>query len=186
MALLGENGAGKTTLLHCLANRLRPCGGEVLWFGNSPRRRPEDHRLVGLVAHESSLYPELTIRQNLSFAARMFGISDVRGRVAAQLACAGMERLADRSVSSLSRGQRQRVEILRAVVHSPSLVLLDEPYSGLDVFGRQWLEEKMAGWRSEGKAVCFTSHDEPHCFRVAERVLRLDGGKLLPVSRPAD
>lgn len=179
VALLGANGAGKTTLLHCLAGRLRPTAGEVLWHGQSPRQSPALHRQIGLASHESFLYPELTARENLTFAARMQGVADAARRVAELLAAVRLEDQAGQIAGRLSKGQRQRLSLARALVHDPPIVILDEPFSGLDAAGREWLERWLDDLRTRQRAVCFTSHDAALCRRVADRRLELCGGRLL-------
>ena len=178
VALLGANGAGKTTLLRSLAGRLRPSAGQVLWYGASPRRRPASHRLVGFAGHESLLYLELTATENLLFAARMYGVVRPEQRVAEMLTRIGMETQARQAAGRMSRGMRQRLSLARALVHDPPIVILDEPFSGLDVGSLQWLEEWLAELRASGRAILFTSHDEEQCLRVADRKLELRGCRL--------
>jgi heme exporter protein A len=178
VALLGENGAGKTTLLKCLAGRLRQTAGEVLWFGTSPQGRPESHRLVGFAAHESFLYPELSAGENLLFAARMFGLAPPQQRVADMLALAGLSRRAKQPAGRLSQGLKKRLSLVRALLHDPPIVILDEPFAALDDGGRQWLEDLLADLRSRKRAIIFASHDRPHCCRIAGRLLELRGGRI--------
>lgn len=179
VALVGANGAGKTTLLRCLAGRLRPSSGEVFWFGTSPQHRPATHPLVGFVAHESSLYPELTVHENLAFVARMYGIAGTRNRVEEILKSFGLDGWANHIVRRLSKGVCRRVSLARALMHDPPIVILDEPFSGLDSDGRQWFEGWMSNLRAQGRAICFTSHDEQQCRRVADRRLELRDGNLM-------
>jgi cytochrome c-type biogenesis protein CcmF len=185
VALLGANGAGKTTLLHCLAGRLRPTSGQVLWFGESPHRRPDLHRLIGLAAHESYLYSELTSLENLLFAARMQGVESPRKRAAQLLAATGLERRADTAVRRLSKGMRQRLSIARALVHDPPLVILDEPFAGLDEVSRRWLEGWLRELRADRRAICLTSHDGAQSQRLADRVFELCDGRLREASAPS-
>lgn len=178
VALVGTNGAGKTTLLRCLAGRLRPTAGEVLWFGLSPAGRPDRHRLIGFAAHESFLYPELTASENLLFAARMYGLTQPRQRVGEMLAKTGLTRLAGRVAGRLSQGLRQRLSLARALVHDPPIVLLDEPFAGLDAAGHVWLEEFLVELRNRGRAIIFSTHDDRRCRWLADRVLDLHAGRL--------
>jgi heme ABC exporter ATP-binding subunit CcmA len=181
VSLLGANGSGKTTLLHCLAGRLRPCTGDVLWFGVSPLRRPASHSQVGLAAHETFLYPELTARENLLFAARMYGVIAPEQRVADLLSLSQLESHAERAAGRLSKGMRQRLSLARALIHAPPIVILDEPFTGLDSASREWLERWLGELREQRHAVCFTSHDEEQSRRVADRRFKLRGGGLIPV-----
>jgi heme exporter protein A len=179
VAVCGVNGAGKTTLLRCLAGQLRPNRGEVLWFGESPHRSPATNRLVGFASHESCLYSELTVRENLLFAARMWGLPRAAERTSQALHTTGLERCSNQQVGELSKGMRQRVSITRALIHDPPIVLLDEPFAGIDASGRQWLEDWFTDLRARDRAICFTSHDEPQCRRVADQCLELRAGKLV-------
>jgi len=181
VALLGANGSGKTTLLHCLAGCLAPTTGQVLWFGLSPQRRPSSHRQVGLAAHETFLYPELTARENLLFAARMYGLIGPQHRVAELLSTSQLDAHAERAAGRLSKGMRQRLSLARALVHSPPIVILDEPFTGLDTASREWLEGWLDELREKGHAICFTSHDDEQSRRVADRRFELRGGHLLPL-----
>ena len=178
VALRGENGAGKSTLLKCLAGRLRPTAGEVLWFGMSPHGRPESHRIVGFAAHESFLYPELSAGENLLFAARMFGFAQPQKRVADMLALAGLSRRAQQPAGRLSQGLKKRLSLVRAILHDPPIVILDEPFAALDDAGRQWLEDLLSDLRSRKRAIIFASHDRPQFCRIAGRMLELRGGRI--------
>jgi heme ABC exporter ATP-binding subunit CcmA len=184
VALLGANGAGKTTFLRCLAGRLRPSAGQVLWNGASPHRHPASHRLVGFAGHESLLYLELTARENLLFAARMYGVARPEHCVTEMLTKIGMETLGDQTARRMSRGLRQRLSLARALVHDPPIVILDEPFSGLDAGSRRWLEEWLTGLRAAGRAILFTNHDEEQCLRVADRMLELKGCRLFSADPP--
>jgi ABC-type multidrug transport system ATPase subunit len=108
----------------------------------------------------------------------MCGISSARQSTAAVLKRIGLEGCAE-SVSRLSKGTRQRVSLARALVHQPTIVILDEPYSGLDDDGRQWLSTWLADQRTQMRAICFTTHDERNCAQVADRRMKLIDGKLV-------
>lgn len=179
VALRGSNGAGKSTLLKCLAGALRPNSGEVCWFGNSARCSLADRRRLGFAGHESGLYAELTARENLVFAGRMYGVARTHQRAKELLAVAGLEPFADRLVGRLSQGLRQRLAIARAVVHEPQLILLDEPFASLDARGRDWLERLFHDWRRAGRAVCFASHDSRDSQNLADRFVLLDEGRFV-------
>lgn len=180
VALLGANGSGKTTLLQCLAGRLRPSAGAVAWFGESPARRPERHRLIGFAAHETAIYPELSARENLLFAARMYGVAGPHARVTELLSATQLAAHAARPAGRLSKGMRQRLSLARALIHAPPIVILDEPFTGLDAASRDWLEGWCRDFRRQQCALCFTSHDEEQTRRLADRRLELRGGRLLP------
>lgn len=184
VALQGANGSGKTTLLHCLAGLLRPHAGQVLWLGESPLRRPACRQHVGLVAHDTYLYPELSARENLLFAARMHGVAHPLDRVNAQLEATDLTHVATRAAGRLSQGMRQRLSLARALIHEPPIVILDEPFTGLDPVGRDWLERWLLELRRVGRAICFTSHDDAQSQRVADLRFELRARSLIPWSMP--
>jgi len=181
VALTGPNGAGKTTLLRCLASVLRPSAGEVRWFGRPARSDPALRRRVGLLAHESLLYPHLTLWENLRFAARMGGVPDAAQAADRWLRTIGLAPFAGRLPSQVSRGMRQRAALARTLIHEPDIVLLDEPFSALDAEGAEWLAALLVDLRAEGRAVCFATHDLEKAGRLADRVIQLRSGRLFDV-----
>ena len=180
VAVLGPNGAGKTTLLHCLAGLLRPCAGDVRWFGEAITRATSTRRRIGFLGHESGVYLSLTARENLLFAGRMVGLDPVDDRVVEMLSAFQLTVHAERLAGVLSRGMRQRLAIARAVVHAPAILLLDEPFTGLDASGRDLLVEYLHEARRRGVAVLLTSHDVGQSMDVADRILWLQAGRLAP------
>lgn len=176
--LLGANGAGKTTLLHCLGGRQPPSAGELYWLGESPQRRPDLRRHVGLATHEAALYPELTAHENLLFAARMSGLSQPLEHVARMFAALRLFPELDQPAGRLSQGLRQRIALGRAVIHRPAIVLFDEPFSSLDADGREWLVEWLRELRAQGCAILFSEHDERLAGRIADRQVELQRGAL--------
>lgn len=168
VALCGSNGAGKTTLLHCLAGVVRPARGEVRWFGEPAAQSAAARQSIGFLGHDSGIYPTLTARENLRFAGRMYGVPDVVERADHLLATAGLERHRDQLAGQLSRGQRQRLAIARAILHKPKLLLLDEPFTNLDAEGSRWLREFLEQLRAEGCALLVASHtvEQSACDRV--------------------
>jgi len=176
VALTGANGAGKTTLLRCLAGRLRPTAGEVLWFGHAPC--PARHSLIGFAAHEGHLFPELTARENLLFAAHMHALPQPQQCVAELLTKTGLARNAGQAAGRLSQGQRQRLSLVRALVHDPPIVFLDEPFAALDADGCEWLAHWLRELRTRHRAIVFSTHDQEQCRSLADRQLELDDGRL--------
>jgi heme exporter protein A len=183
VAFLGPNGAGKTTLLRCLAALVRPSSGEVRWFGESAASTPALRGCVGMAAHDSFLYPQLSVRENLLFAARMCDLSDPHHRVDDWLRTAALEPLAAMPVKNLSRGMRQRITLLRAMVHNPRILLLDEPFAALDAAGATWLKELLHDFRGRAGAICFSTHDYTLAQTCADRVLLLENGSLQELER---
>ncbi|MAD80111.1 MAG: sodium ABC transporter ATP-binding protein [Planctomycetaceae bacterium] len=183
VCLMGGNGAGKTTLLCCLASLMRPTAGEVRWFGRRAADVPSARRWVGMVAHESRLYPQLTLRENLVFSGRMYGIDQPLSAANRWLVEMNMSKHADRFPMHVSRGMRQRISLARGLLHEPHILLLDEPFAGLDDAGTIWLTERLHRLRDAGRLVCLTTHDAAKATQLADRVWVLRRGRLCPVSQ---
>ncbi|NQT38033.1 MAG: ABC transporter ATP-binding protein [Planctomycetes bacterium] len=182
VALTGANGAGKTTLLRCLASSLRPDGGEVRWFGQPASSNPAARRRIGVVAHESFLYPQLTLRENLIFAARMYDVVRPVDRAERLLAQSGLRTDAHCLPSRISQGMRRRLAVVRALVHDPPILLLDEPAAGLDRRGTAWLMDLLLQLRGRGRTLCFATHDDRLVGRLADRAVQIDAGRVRAVA----
>lgn len=178
LALTGANGSGKTTLLRCLAGAYRPSQGQVFWLGRPVGSHPSLHRLVGLVDHESLLYRNLTVAENLLFAARMYGLVDPRQRVQTLLESTGLQPFGQHLVAQISQGMARRLSIARALVHDPSIVLMDEPFSGLDADGSLWLMRLLRQLRTQGRTICCVTHDVALVRALADRAVRLARGRV--------
>ncbi len=181
MALFGPNGAGKTTLLRVLASLLEPLEGEIRIEGDrldggEARRRWRGR--IGFLSHHTMLYDRLTGRENLLFYARMYRARDAATRCERLFARLGLSGREDDLVGGYSRGMQQRLALARALVHDPDLLLLDEPFSGLDPEATAGLSFLMRELTAAGKAILFTSHDLRSGFESAERVAILSGGVL--------
>ncbi len=181
VALRGANGAGKTTLLRCLASALRPSTGEVRWFGRPAAANPAARRLIAWVAHETLLYPHLTVRENLTFAARMCDVPRPLQRADQWLRNIGLQAHAHRLPAEISKGMRQRLSVARALVHDPRILLFDEPFSSLDAAGADWLLDLLGQLLRRGRTLCFATHDLQTARRLANRVLYLQSGLLQDV-----
>ena len=178
VALMGVNGSGKTTLLRCLAALTRPTAGEVRWFGRPAAADASARRLVGMVAHENAVYPHLTVSENLIFAARMYGLPGPAQRAEDLIRRFGLWTHAHWPAVRLSRGMRQRLALARALIHEPPILLLDEPFSGLDAAGSELLIALVSDLRARDRTVCFATHEPQIAHRLADRVLRLESGRL--------
>jgi heme exporter protein A len=174
LAVLGRNGAGKSTLLRILATLLRPHGGRVALFGQElPREAWRVRGRIGLLSHEPLLYRDLSGRENLTYHARLHRVA--AARVEEVLAAVGMQRRGADPVRLLSRGMVQRLAVARAVLHSPELLLLDEPRSNLDPAGEELIEPLIG--RASGCTRVITSHEPQAALAEADLVLALkDGG----------
>ena len=185
VGVLGPNGAGKSTLLGVLSTLLRPTAGTVGFGGAAGADAAALRSRIGVLGHDLFLYPELTARENLQFFARLYGVADVDARVASSLDTAGLAARADDLTSAYSRGMRQRVALERALIHSPRLVLLDEPFTGLDAASASALVERLRGLKDEGRIVILATHD----LNLAEGLLDLavflrDGRMVHVATRP--
>ena len=179
VGLLGPNGAGKSTLIGMLATLVAPTSGEI-HFGPHPARRltPAFRRRIGLLGHEPHLYPELSARQNLAFFARLYGL-EARETVEAALASAGLADRGDDAVSSFSRGMRQRLALERALLHGPRLILLDEPFTGLDDHAAGIVSDRLRRLAAGGAIVVLATHDLDLADGLVTRVALVRDGRLL-------
>ncbi len=181
-ALIGFNGAGKSTLMRAALGMLRPIGGSVTIDGTEVDRAPAElWRGVGHVIDSPFVYPELTVRENLWAAARLHGVPPGEAGAAADRAMAALEvePWAGRRAGTLSLGNRQRVGLASALVHRPSLLVLDEPTNALDPSGVVLLRELLLGAAREGAAVLVSSHHLDEVARIADRVSVIHAGAIV-------
>ena len=179
VALLGANGAGKTTLLRIIATLTQPDRGTYRAFGvDAWERRQEIRARLGYVGHRPFVYPELTCAENLRFFARLFELEDADRLIAAALDHTGLADRADRPAASLSRGLLQRLDLTRATLHDPPLLVLDEPDTGLDVAGRHLLMRMMRDRSAQGCLVIFTSHALDFAIEASDRIVTLVRGAV--------
>jgi len=177
--LYGPNGAGKTTLLRVLSTLARPSEGKVLYDGSDILSRPAAAKsAIGFVPHTTFLYGELTARENLEFAGKLFGLADFPKRLAAVLELFHLRERAETPVRELSRGYQQRVSLARAFLHDPQFLLLDEPFTGLDAASTESLQNLMRSLREQGKALIFSTHDFEQGRAIARRLVAVEGGKI--------
>ncbi len=169
--LIGGNGAGKSTLLRIIGGLSSPTVGEVRVFGEDSRRLDaRTRRRIGMLTHQSWLYPNLTGRENLEFYAGLFGLDDPAGMAASWLERVGLSPFADERVRGFSRGMEQRLSLARAIAIAPDLLLLDEPFAALDPAGVALVSELIAAEVARGCAVLMTAHV----------LLQLNGVDLFP------
>ncbi|HEX7734481.1 MAG TPA: heme ABC exporter ATP-binding protein CcmA [Ktedonobacteraceae bacterium] len=179
VALLGANGAGKTTLLRILAGLSRPGEGKVTIDGlDLLQQTREVRRKVGFVAHQPYLYDDLTALENLLFFARMYAVEHPQTRATNLLLRVGLQKKARERASSLSRGQLQRLALARALLHSPRLLLLDEPDTGLDQEGLELLNELLQEHRAQGGTILFTTHDLEVAIQRSDQIAMLRNGRV--------
>jgi heme exporter protein A len=179
LALFGPNGAGKTTLLRVLAGLLRPTSGTARISGIPLPGGSLARSRIGLISHHTMLYDALSPRENVSFAARLYGIHDPRARVDDALRRMSMIERADTPVRFLSRGMQQRVSIARAMVHSPQIVLADEPYSGLDDSGARALTSLLRELLAAGTSIIIVTHNLAEGLSLATHAAVMNRGKFV-------
>jgi heme exporter protein A len=178
LALFGPNGAGKTTLLRMLAGLLRPTAGEARIGGVALPGGAAARRRVGLISHQSMLYAALSARENVEFAARLHGVAEPAVAAERALAAMRVEDRADAPVRLLSRGLQQRVSIARAMVHAPDVVLLDEPFTGLDENGARALTATLETLAASGAALVLVTHNLAEGLALATHVAVMRSGRL--------
>jgi len=180
LAVLGPNGAGKSTLLRLLAGLARPTAGELEVGGQDRKqlRRGDARALVGYVGHATLLYSELTAHENLVFAGRMQGVADPAARATQLLESQDLLHVADRRAGTFSRGTSQRLAIARALVHSPRLLLFDEPFTGLDRAAADGLAARLAALREDGRSCVLVTHELHQASRLADEAVVLVRGEV--------
>lgn len=178
LAVVGPNGAGKTTLLRCLAGVMRPTAGEILLEGTPVRGGdPASRAGIGLLSHRSMLYDDLTVRENLAFAARLYGLPDPLGAAHRALDEVGLLDRADDLPRALSRGLLQRAALARALLHHPRLLLLDEPFTGLDLAAADRLRDLLRARRPAGLGTIVVTHQVAEVWELATEVRALVAGQ---------
>ena len=179
VALLGANGAGKTTLLRICATLMRPTRGAVRVLGlDVAARGAAARRRIAMLGHESWLYPDLSTDENLRFYARLFGIREAPARIAALTERVGLGGWMHRPVRVLSRGLLQRAALARVLLHDPEVLLLDEPFTGLDLDARDWLSGVLRDARGRGVTLVMSTHDVEHGLTLCSRAVILRGGRI--------
>jgi heme exporter protein A len=178
--VMGPNGAGKTTLLRIIATIVRPDKGQLKVCGFPiPDKAPEARAKIGFLTHSPLLYDELTARENLLFYASLLSVRSPEKRIAELLQLVGLEDRAEERVRTFSRGMLQRLAIARAILHSPPLLLLDEPFTGLDQKAAEVLTALLKRLPQEGHAVIMTTHQLDETLTLAHRILVLNRGKFV-------
>lgn len=176
VVLAGPNGAGKTTLLRCLAGLSRPTSGTVR-FPGAPAGDPR--RQVGMVTHQTLFYDDLSLLDNLTFAAALHGVSQPRAAAARALADAGLAERNGDSPRALSRGLAQRATIARALLHGPAVLLLDEPFTGLDHESQVQLGATVRAGADLGRATLLVTHQVRDAWSLSSRAILLRDGRVI-------
>ena len=179
VALLGANGAGKTTLLRILATLARPSRGSAVVVGHDCARAPERVRPhIGLLAHGAHVYEDLTALENLWFWTALAGAAPDGTALAAALAAVELERFAGDRVRTFSTGMKRRLSLARFVLARPRVLLLDEPFAGLDQRAKKWLEAYLESFKAGGGAIVMATHSFGRELAVADRIVILAAGAI--------
>ena len=186
--LLGPNGSGKTTLLSLLTGQLIPTIGSVRVLGESPRNNAELFRRLGYCPGSEGLYANVSALEWVRYLCQLQGFTskDARRAAEAALATVGMTAAMNRPIASYSRGMRQRVKLAQAIAHDPDLLILDEPFNGLDPIGRHEMGELLKTWIAEGKSLLLASHLLYEVESITDRFLLINGGRLLASGTAAE
>jgi heme exporter protein A len=185
VVLFGPNGAGKSTLLRVCATLYQPSAGTLTLFG-ARELGPRVRRRIGLLSHQSFLYPDLSARENLAFYARLYGLPRPEHTADAWLERVGLRDSAGTSVRVYSRGMEQRLALARTLLHGPDLLVLDEPWSALDVAAADLLSALLGTLREEGRTLLVATHDFERGLAIADRAVILHGGRVVWQAAPSD
>jgi ABC-2 type transport system ATP-binding protein len=177
--LLGPNGAGKTTSIRMIMDIIAPDAGEVRLFGR-PRRR-DDLLRVGYLPEERGLYRKMTVTDHLVFLARLHGASKRRvlPEIGRWLERIGLAEWAGRKVEELSKGMQQKIQLVGTVLHEPELLVLDEPFSGLDPINQELFKELLAEYRAAGRAVLFSTHIMEQAEKLCDEICLISRGRAV-------
>jgi heme exporter protein A len=180
LSIFGANGAGKSTLLKILATLTRPSAGTVTIAGYDVVREAEKVRpLLGVLGHRTFLYGDLTAQENLQFYGRLFGVDSTQSHIKDLLQLVGLEAQARQRVRTYSRGMQQRLAIARVLLHRPPLLLLDEPYTGLDQHAVVRLQEVLSDLRRAKRTIILSTHDLQRGFLVCDEIVMQSRGKIV-------
>lgn len=179
VVVLGPNGAGKTTLLRLISTLLRPSSGRILLDGREVKEEGVDLRKdIGVLAHSPYLYDELTAIENLRFFAKMYNVEYAEDRIKDLLQRVKLYHRMNDHVGTFSRGMKQRLAIARAIIHKPSYLLMDEPYTGLDLNAGEILSSMLRRYHGQKRTILMVTHDLERGYEMGERLAVMSGGKV--------
>jgi ABC-type multidrug transport system ATPase subunit len=183
VGILGSNGAGKSTLVGLLSGSTRPSKGDIQFVDAAQQKKPLHRGQVGLIAHSTLLYGDLTARENLELYAKLYRVKP--SRVDEVVARCGLQKYAERPTRNYSRGMAQRTAIARAILHSPMLLLCDEPYTGLDPAGAAFLSDLLREMKQAGTSIVLVTHDLDVAAQLSDRIVIMSDGRI-PVDKKAE
>lgn len=176
--LVGDNGAGKTTLLRIIAGLIRPSQGQVTVCGEFAAGDPQLRRKIGYVGHQSMLYQDLTTSENLYHYAHLYQVANPRTAILEALERAGLRHHQHYPVRTLSRGMQQRLSLARATLHNPIILLLDEPYTGLDQEAAKALDSTLQNLHKPGHAILIAAHRPQRLLKITSHIAWLRNGVI--------
>jgi len=180
MTLFGPNGAGKTTLIKLLATLTSPTSGTLRVYGYDVRKDVNNIRsVIGVISHDPYLYDNLSAFENIKFFGTLYGLDDVDNRARSVIKQVGLEKRMNDLVRTFSRGMKQRLTVARAIVHEPKILLLDEPYTGLDQHGAQIFGEMLSDLKSQRRTILMTTHNIDEGLDLSDRIGILAKGKIV-------
>lgn len=179
LALLGPNGAGKTTLLKLLGAQMKPSSGEILYNNRSVSGTNHYKKILSVISHKSFLYDDLTAYQNLFFFAKLYNLRDIKNKVLFVLDQVGLIDRKDEYIKHFSRGMVQRLTIARAFIHTPEIIFMDEPYTGLDRKATDLLTEIISNKKNERNILILVTHNVNIAFSLATKIAVLKNGNLV-------
>lgn len=179
VTILGPNGAGKTTLIRIISTLSKASEGKVQLFGFDVAKQPDRvRRNIGVIGHQTFLYDDLTAEENLKFYGRLYEVPGLAGRIDESLAEVGLSHRRADLVRGFSRGMQQRLAIARAMLHEPGVLLLDEPYTGLDQHAALILTQWLAKLRQQNRTTLMVTHNLERGLELANRIVILNKGKI--------
>jgi len=180
LTIIGPNGAGKTTLIKILSTLMKPSSGEGRIAGFDLREEEEALRKnIGMISHHTFLYENLTAHENLKFYGGLYEVENIEKEIKRVIGEVGLETRLYDTVRTFSRGMKQRLSIARSIIHDPSLLLLDEPYTGLDQWSERRFKNILRRFHQEGKTIIMTTHNLSSSLELGDRVIILSSGKIL-------
>jgi sodium transport system ATP-binding protein len=185
--LLGPNGAGKSTTLRMLYAQLTPDSGSATVDGIDVHQRPNEARArLGVLPHQSGIYKQLTARENIRYYGRLLGLSGrkLEARLDELIELLDLSHIADRRADGFSQGEKTKVGLARALVHSPANLLLDEPTNGLDVMATRAVRELIRHFRRKGHCIVFSSHIMQEVSALCDEVAIVAGGRIVAAGTP--
>jgi len=180
LTVFGPNGAGKTTLIKLLSTLTKPTSGKLIIANHDVKKDSDKVRcLIGVISHDPYLYGNLSALENIRFFASLYGVSQAEEKAREAIKQVGLESRMHDLVRTFSRGMQQRLAVARAVIHEPRILLLDEPYTGLDQHGGRIFGDLLKWLKSQDRTIIMTTHDLPEGLEISDRVAILDRGRIV-------